>query len=201
MLFSMIRTLSIFALLLAVVLIALDYFVLRPRRVESAPSASMRRIEWLIYIVFLIALAGMVLSSILPLALGQRMHHWMLILHMTLAPLFSICIAALAVLWSGQRQVEQPEGATRFHGERIAFWLVVASSFVVIVSAMLGMMSWFGSEWQECLLNVHRGAAFVVLVAAAYQAARLLTGRDLGTQRDQGAKKDVVGKPTTPLEL
>lgn len=173
----MIQTLSILALLLAIALAAMDYFVLRPRRAKSAPSASMRKIEWLIYVVFLIALAGMVLSGILPLAFDQRMHHWMLILHMTLAPIFSICIAALAVLWSGQRQVERPDDATRLHGERIAFWLVVASSFVVITSAMLGMMSWFGSEWQECLLNVHRGGAFVLLIAAAYQAARLLPKR------------------------
>jgi tRNA threonylcarbamoyladenosine biosynthesis protein TsaB len=48
---------------------------------------------------------------------------------------------------------------------------------LVILSAMLAMMTWFGSDGQRTLLNLHRYSALVLLVAAAYQAARLLTRR------------------------
>ena len=60
-------------------------------------------------------------------------------------------------------------------GERAAFWIVILASFLTILSAMLLMMTWFGSEWQETLLILHRISSLVLFVAAAYQAWRLLT--------------------------
>ena len=173
----MIRALSILGLLMAVALPLLDYAVFRPRRIASGATAAMRRAERLIHAAFLIALAGMALSGIAPLAFGERMHGWLLILHMTLAPLFSACIAALALLWTVQARPARSdpfEPARVSTGDAVTMWLVVAAGFVTILSAMLGMMSWFGSDAQEVLLNLHRVSAIVLTVAAARQALRLL---------------------------
>lgn len=174
----MFQALSIIAIVLAVGLPLLDLAIFRPRRrADAADHASIRGIEWAIYLLFLIALAGMVISSILMLAIGDRMHRWMLIVHMSIAPLFALCIAALALLWA------EMNASPRTHaGARLAFWLVVASALVTIVSALLGMMTWFGSIGQEILLNLHRVSAMVLLVAAACQAGRLLFP---GTQRQR----------------
>ena len=166
----MFQALSIIALVLAIGLPLLDLAVFRPRRRATAPAeASIRGVEWAIYLLFLIALVGMVVSSILMLAIGERMHRWMLIVHMSIAPLFAICIAALALLWA-----EMNASPRMPAGTRLVFWLVVLSALVTIVSALLGMMTWFGSIGQEILLNLHRISAMVLLVAAACQAGRLL---------------------------
>ena len=168
----MIQMLSILAILLAIGLPLLDFLVMRPRRrAWGRESAAVRGVERGIYLLFLVALAGMVVSSIFMLAIGDRMHRWMLILHMTLAPVFALCVTGLALLWANDSRAERDRDA----GERVAFWIVILSSFLVILSAMLGMMTWFGSDWQETLLNLHRISSMVLFVAAAYQAARLLT--------------------------
>jgi hypothetical protein len=61
--------------------------------------------------------------------------------------------------------------------QRLTFCVIVVAAFLNILSAMLAMMTWFGSDGQRILLNLHRYSALVLLVAAAYQAARLLTRR------------------------
>jgi len=166
----MIQSLAILAFILAIALVALDFFILRPGRSALAGATQMRKIDRMLYIVFVVSVVGMTLSGVASVATGHRMHGWMLILHMTLAPLYSICIAGLAVLWSNQLH----STGRVFASERTAFWIVVAASFVVILSAMFGMMTWFGSAYQETWLNTHRIAAFALVVAAAFQAARLL---------------------------
>ena len=106
-----------------------------------------------------ISLALMALSSVVVLAVGSSMHGWMLLLHMSIAPMFAIAIMFLSVAWA----------------ERISecFRLVLLTAFVTIVSAMFMMMSWFGTDWQWWLLNVHRISSMVLVVASAAQAGRM----------------------------
>ncbi len=169
----MIQAMSILAILLAIGLPVIDYLVFRPRRLAWGrdDGAVLRGIERLIYLVFIVTLAGLVVSSVFMLAIGDRMHRWMLILHMLMAPIWSICIAGLALLWTND------ERSPGDRAQRVMFCITVVASFLVILSAMLAMMTWFGSDGQRILLNLHRYSALVLLVAAAYQAARLLTRR------------------------
>jgi hypothetical protein len=169
----MIRIWSILAILLAIGLPLLELLVLRPRRRAWGRDehVALRGVERLIYLIFLVTLAGLVISSVFMLAIGDRMHRWMLILHMLLAPIWSICIAALALLWN------HDERAPGDRAQHVAFCFIVVAGFLNIMSAMLAMMTWFGSDGQRTLLNLHRYSALVLLVAAAYQAARLLTRR------------------------
>ena len=148
------QALSILAIVLAVALPAFDFSVVRPRR-----AARPRGGERLIYLVFFVALALMVLSSILLLACGAHMRGWMLILHMSIAPVFAVGVAGLAMLWA-----DRPTVVT---------WVVLAAAFVSIVSAMFQMMPWFGSDWQRLLLDTHRVSSMVLMVAAAVQAGRV----------------------------
>jgi hypothetical protein len=122
--------------------------------------------------IFIISLALMTLSSILMLAIGSSMHGWMLMLHMTIAPLFAISITTLSLMWA-----QRTSSLLR---------LVILASFVTILTAMFTMMTWFGSDWQRWLLDVHRLASMVLLVAAAAQAGRMLFagGGDAARARD-----------------
>jgi hypothetical protein len=181
----MFQVLSILAIVVALWLALMDYAVFRPRRrAAGRDGAVLRAAETGIYLLFLLALALMALSSIVMLAVGSHMHRWMLMLHVSVAPLFAICVTALAVVWSGMAR-RPPAGmatdpalappAYFQSGERCAFWAVVVTSFLTIATAMLFMMSWFGTDWQRTLLNVHRVSAMILMVAATYQAVRLLT--------------------------
>jgi len=152
----MYRLLAILSILLAIALPLL----LRLRRREPI---IVTRTERIIHAAMLVTLALMALSSIFMLAIGSTMHGWMLLLHMAIAPLFCIAIASLALVWA-----ERTSKCVR---------LVLLAAFFTIITAMFTMMTWFGSDRQRWLLNVHRVSSMVLLVAAAAQAGRILYPR------------------------
>lgn len=152
------QPLSILTILIAIALVVFDVTVLRHRRVVTGA----RGFERGVYLLFVLALLLTTISSIVPLALGSHMAHWLLILHMLAAPLFAICAALLALLWANLSRWT------------IETWLVITGSFLTVLSAMFGMMSWFGSDTQHWLLNVHGISSMVVVIGAAGQAGRML---------------------------
>ena len=174
---TLIRWLTIIGVLIAIALPLLDLAFVRPGRRPIA-TARMMRVERLIFVTFFLAVILQALSSFGMILTGQPMHGWMLILHMSVAGLFAVTLTALALLWAEQSTFGRPPHDERFFaGEKIAFWLTVASGLVTILSAMLGMMTWFGTIGQLALLNVHRYAALVLLICAVFQGYRLLMGR------------------------
>jgi hypothetical protein len=148
-----IQALAILTILLAVAL----PLILRGRDRQTATEAAIGRV-W--HLLFLVCTGLMALSSVVVVAVGSSMHGWMLLLHMSIAPVFAIAIMFLSVAWA----------------ERVSelLRLVLLSAFVTIVSAMFMMMTWFGTDWQRWLMNVHRVSSMVLVVAAAAQAGRLL---------------------------
>ena len=168
----MLRTLTTIGLLVAIALPLLDLALFRPGR-RALAHPRLLRIERLIYTLFLLAVLLQALSSFGMILVGQRMHGWMLILHMSVAGLFAVTLTALALLWAEQAAYS-PAPDLRFHtGEKAAFWLTVAAGCSTILSAMLGMMPWFGSDGQSTLLNVHRYSALVLLILIAYSTRAL----------------------------
>jgi hypothetical protein len=146
------QTTSILTLAIAIALIVFDF---RPRGPDVPQIAKCHRRISALFIITTMLLA---ISGVLPLAFGRPMHGWMLMLHMTIAPLFALSAALLALLWAN---------ATRWS---IEAWLAMVGAFVNITSSMLGMMSWFGSDAQRWLLDVHRVSGLIVVIAAAAQA-------------------------------
>ena len=175
----MLRMLILLSLLVAIALPLIDAAVFRPRR-KSLPPSRLSKAELLIYVLFILSVALMALSSLGMLLVGGRMHRWMLILHMSVAPLFAIALTVLALLWAEQNAMERAASSAedRFNpGEKLAFWLVVITGLLTTATAMLLMMSWFGSDAQHTLLTLHTYSALVLLIATVYQAYRLLAGR------------------------
>ena len=164
------QTTSIFTILIAIALIVFDFVVLRHRRASSTHAH-----ERLVHGLFIIATALLAFSGILPLAFRHPMHGWMLMLHMSVAPLFAICVAALAILWAN---------ASRW---TIETWLAMLGSFITIAAAMLAMMTWFGSDGQRWLLSVHRLSGMIVVIAAAGQAGRVFMTEQGGQRAGQHA--------------
>ncbi|HEY7114937.1 MAG TPA: hypothetical protein VH475_00030, partial [Tepidisphaeraceae bacterium] len=99
------------------------------------------------------------------------------ILHMSVAGLFAVMLTALALLWSAQASFYCPPPARFYAGEKVAFWLTLVAGLSTILTAMLGMMSWFGTAGQTALLNIHRYSALVLLICVVYHGYRVLAGR------------------------
>jgi hypothetical protein len=175
----MIRTLTVIGLIVAIWLPLMDVAVFRKKRRALGDAARWRGLEFLTYVVFFGAVLLMALSSFGMILVGQHMHRWMLILHMSVAPVFAIAITLLAFLWAEQASFAPREHAReRFYlGEKAAFWLIVVTAFLTITSAMVGMMTWFGTVGQDFLLNLHRYSSLTMLVTSVFLACRLWFGR------------------------
>ena len=159
----MLRAAAILTIILAVAL----PLIFRRRSRQAPPPPAYSRV---LSIIFLITLALMALSSIVMLAIGLRMHGWMLMLHMIIAPLFCLAIAAIALRFANRTST--------------CFRLVLVASFTTIVSALFMMMSWFGSDWQRCLLIVHRVGSMILLVTGAVWIVRCAGSADAARTGD-----------------
>lgn len=123
----------------------------------------------------------MFLSSFIPTAFtGEHLSGLFLIIHVTLAPLFSLSLAALILFYSYELKLngvdfvntkEWIKNITRINSKssfsyiKILFWLLTIISIPLILSIILSLYPITGTELQNFYLLVHRlGALFFSLV-------------------------------------
>jgi cytochrome b subunit of formate dehydrogenase len=149
-------------------------------------------LRMLAYVVALFCCVVLTITGFFPLlVLGEHISGFPVMIHATLAPVFSVCLAVLAVMWASrcrftyadcpwfQRLVqwitsgENAGGETAAErpclGQKVTFWLILILALPLILSMVLIMLSLFGTHGQEVLLGVHRcTAAIFVLVVVAH---------------------------------
>ena len=149
-------------------------------------------LRMLVYVVALSSCVVLTVTGFFPLlVLGEHISGFPVMIHATFAPVFTVCLAVLAVMWASrcrftysdwpwfQRFVQrvtagenvgaETAGESPCLGQKIAFWLIVVLALPLILSMVLIMLSLFGTHGQELLLSLHRcTAAVFVLVAMAH---------------------------------
>jgi len=143
----------------------------------------------LVYLLALLCFLVLAITSFYPvLVLRESIHGYWLMLHATFAPVFAICLAVLAVMWAGnccfnksdwpwlqrilervtpvKRVGEEPSNKCPGLGQKITFWLIIVLALPVILSVVLSMFPFFGTDGQEFLLNLHRYSALLLALAA-----------------------------------
>jgi hypothetical protein len=96
---------------------------------------------------------------------------------MSVAGLFAVTLTALALLWAEQSSFEITAARRFYLGEKTSFWLVILAGFLTLVSALFGMLSWFGSDAQNTLFQVHRYSALALVICAIFNGYRVFLGR------------------------
>jgi hypothetical protein len=136
------------------------------------------RQRW-IFICLGLSAGYLVLSGFLFALLGVRTYGFFLLLHVVLGGLFAVCLC-LAVIFRARYYVWDPED---FEGKKgtlnlrtrsgmrklwqiICFWVIVASGFVLILTALSQMLPSFSLRTQLVLFEVHRYAALELLLAS-----------------------------------
>jgi hypothetical protein len=163
-------------ILIALALPLIDAALFRPGR-KSLGSLKLLKVERLIYLLFLLAVAMQAITSFGSILAGGRMHGWMHIMHMSVAGLFAVTLTALALLWAEQSSVEVGTAPRFYGGEKASFWLTILAGFSTLVSALLGMMAWFGTDGQTKLFQIHRYSALALVICALFNGYRVLMGR------------------------
>ena len=147
----------------------------------------------LIYLLALLCFVVLLITGFYPvLVYGEHLSGFLLMLHATFAPVFAACLAVLVVFWADNcrfdknywpwlqrvlgREVVNKAGVKKYEprsseglGEllrKICFWLIILLALPVILSVVLSMFPFFGTDGQGFLLNLHRYSALLLALAA-----------------------------------
>jgi cytochrome b subunit of formate dehydrogenase len=166
-------------------------------------SSLLGALKKLCYIVAVVCFVLLGLTGFWPVMVhGEHISGWPMILHATLAPIFAICLAILALTWASQNRFREGDcpwlhrllrRATRLAlppqegpcqcaatSMKVTFWAIVVLALPLILSIVLSMLPLFGTHWQEFALATHGWTALifaVVVLVHTYLAVRIRLGR------------------------
>jgi cytochrome b subunit of formate dehydrogenase len=116
------------------------------------------------YLAMLLGAAVLAVTGIGTFALGQPpMTHWVLIAHVSAAPLFAIGLALVALTWADRCRAGGDTPA------KPLFWFILVCGLVVLLSGVVPMTPLFGTGGQHTLYLTHRYSAIALAAALALQ--------------------------------
>ena len=126
-----------------------------------------------LFTIFLFIL--MAISAFIPLILfGDSLSGIFLLVHVSVAPLFSIFLAILIILFAHSNRFNKNDlvdskekkkfNFNQFGYIKIIFWLIVLISIPTMISVILSMFPLFGTEGQLYLLEIHRYSTLILLL-------------------------------------
>lgn len=171
----------IFAVLLVALVVHRLATWRRPR--PAGPTAPVALTRWRLgrLVVLLVAvfvrLSFLVLlaTGFVPLWTGREaLGGYWLMAHATAAPVFCVTLLLYALMTSEMsvwRLDAAPGGAPQRPLGKMCYWLALAAAPVLILSMVLPMLPWLGTDGQHLMLTVHRTCALlfgVCFIGALY---------------------------------
>lgn len=138
------------------------------------------RLKKLIGLLGLLSFLVLLVTGFGPLWFGGRLSGWLLMVHVTFAAVFIGCAALMALGWA-QGMVFRGVSAV---GEKLCFWALVFVSLPLSLSSILSMFTFFGTDGQEFLFDLHRWTALVFSCIAVI-FIYLLIRRQIGKENAQ----------------
>jgi hypothetical protein len=154
-------------------------------RKRLGPGSSLdnfRRMAYGLSACFLLLLA---LTGFFPVVvLGEHISGPLLIIHVTAAPLFALCLSAVSLLWAHRSRFDDDDWhivIDRVHRRRmtrarrirlalkVGFWLALFFSLPLMGSIILGLFPIFGTEGEATLTRLHGYSALLLLVVSVLE--------------------------------
>ncbi|MHC4325831.1 MAG: cytochrome b/b6 domain-containing protein [Planctomycetota bacterium] len=144
-------------------------------------------LRMLAYLLALVSFVVLALTGFYPvLILGEHISGYLVMLHVTFAPVLTVCVAVLAVMWASNcrftagdwpwlerivQRVTSVKNAGKTAqtkssglGQKITFWLVLFLTLPLALSIVISMFPLFGTHGQELLLGLHRKISYIFTV-------------------------------------
>jgi len=129
----------------------------------------------LAYTAMLLAGIAMAVTGIGTFMFGQPpMTHWVLMAHVSAAPLFAIGLALVALTWTGGSRAN---GSGPSCLSQTLLWLILLGGLLVVLTGVVPMTPIFGTQGQHLLYLTHRYGAIVFSVAVVLHLLSLAGGR------------------------
>jgi len=153
-------------------------------------------IEFSKKLVYAIALVCFILLLVTGFSLWfipeNKLSGYLMMAHVTFSPVFGLCTAALAVMYSYNQRFDEsdrlfvsrifrcgkPDEAPVGSGStlimKICFWLICFLAIPLILSILLSMFPIFGSGVQDILLELHRYTSLALSITAILHTCLLM---------------------------
>ncbi len=145
------------------------------REAARSPLKSLERL----LLIALVVLFGILAFSgfLLPVLVGEHLTGTFLIIHVTVAPLFALSLASLAILWGHRLRLDslplngKPAGlppssvlnnVKSWLWMKMSFWSILLLSLPLLLSVILGMYPLFGTDGEQFLIGLHGYSALVL---------------------------------------
>jgi hypothetical protein len=162
------RVISITAFTVTIVVVALHSIFHRSKSIKEPMDrpkfkwTSIYAFKKLICFVTFICTLSLVITGFFPLlVLGRTISGYWLIIHVTAAAVFVCCLALLTLMYAEQNLLTK---YALFKGT--TFWLILLLGLPLILSTVLSMFTFFGTDVQELLAEIHRYSALLVSIIA-----------------------------------
>lgn len=144
-----------------------------PKQMETGPAAPISRCAKIAYGIMLAGGIGLAATGIGTFLLGTPpMTHWMLMAHVSAAPLFAIGLALMALTWA-ERSRFGGDGSGQGCFSKALLWLILLCGLVVLLSGVVPMTPVFGTGGQHLLYLIHRYSAISLTVIVAFHLLSL----------------------------
>jgi hypothetical protein len=115
--------------------------------------------------------------------LGEQLSNVLLIIHVTIAPLFAVSLMLFVIFWALKQQFGEEDFKTaqslinkksvepaqsHIFWNKIYFWLFAVLSLPAILSMIVSMYPIFGTEGQIVLLGVHQYTVLALAIIVAF---------------------------------
>ena len=196
----MFRTASITCFIIVLAGIAIHCLASRPKLAAICSKKARQKLSLigvlrkLAYLLALLCFAVLLVTGFAPrLAFARPISGYWSMLHVTAAPVFTVCVAVLAVMWAHNCRLDKnywpwlqrilhhrnPNQAIPEKHEltqKICFWLILLLVLPLALSVIVCMFPLFGTHWQEFFAAVHRYCALLfALLAIIHTYLMILT--------------------------
>jgi hypothetical protein len=133
------------------------------------------------------------ITGILPvLAFNEHISGLLLIIHVTVAPVFVVALALTALFWANFKQFnhsdltlikearsenkdQRPAYRLQTYWLKIFFWIFLAFSIPASLSMIFSMFPYLGTDGQDAMLTIHQySTLFLLIIAFFYTDFKLL---------------------------
>jgi hypothetical protein len=134
--------------------------------------------------VSLVSFIILALTGLIPVILfGESMGGLFLIMHVTIAPFFVLALMFSTIFMGHfqqfdnsdynnlkklrvKKEIKNPDNYLHHVLSKLCFWFFLVFSVPAILSIILSMFPYFGTEGQIAMLNIHRYSTLVLLIIA-----------------------------------
>ena len=136
-----------------------------PNQVQNQKAQPLGKGAKLSYALMLVGALVLAFTGIGTFVTGKApMSHWVLMAHVSGAPLFAIGLALVALTWADSCRFGNA-GSSHTSVSKTLLWLILLCGLLVLLSGVVPMTPVFGSGGQYALYLTHRYSGIVFAAA------------------------------------